>query len=226
MGKSSYINTSSEPIDVDIRISSTSRDGSKYTGRIKTKLSGPEPFPVGLTPDDVKNINSRIQALIEQISTNIGEDHVYHGDYTEIVKKGRFAFTGTFNHQNLRDNLRAILESSATIEISSDNYFIPWEWVYDEPAGTKADPQLFWGIRHIISRNLLLDDNEGDYSNLKSSLVQIPPEVGLIYYRDNDLKYIVENELEMLSNLAKQQQIILIPLPELDSNKHDEELAR
>lgn len=226
MGKSSYINTLTAPIDVDIRILSTSSDGSKFIGSIKTKPSGPQKFPVGPTPDDVKRINSSIQALIEQISANIGLDHAYHGEYTEIANKGRFAFISTFYHTELRKIIREILGSRATIEISSDNYLIPWEWLYDEPAGSKADPKLFWGMRHILSRNLILDDNEGDYSNLKPPRLQFPPEVGLIYYKDKDLKYIVENELEMLHNLAEQQQIILIPLGELDSDKHDEELAR
>ena len=204
-------------VQVQIRIFS---NGSEYTAYISTDLDKWHRFHIGLKPHDIDELNTELQQAVEQVSVNFEIEGAYGDALARLAQKGKFAFNRIFADGVPRETINRALKTGATIQFSSEDFFIPWELLYDGPLGTQVDASSFWGLRHIVSRALIQDARPGD---LESPTIQSPcPHVGLIAC--NELEHVVMKEIPALQELHQQSRIFLLPLRPLNAGQRDEEL--
>lgn len=197
--------------------------GRTYLAFIQTDYSDWYSFPIQLTRDDVRELNAELQRVIEQVSHYFeidGTDSIEHCEaLTRLAQKGSFAFKKIFARGTPRDIVHEALRIGSVIQITSEDFFIPWELLYDGPLGTQVDASCFWGLQYIISRTLIREARPGDFL---PPTIPARPRVGMIVC--NELKHVAENEIPTLQKLEQQEQIYLSLLRTLDSDQHDLEL--
>ena len=204
-------------IHVQIRIFS---NGTDYMADINADWSNWHRFRIGIKARDLEEFNSELQQAIEEVSDSFKKDGKNSGSFAKLAQKGNFVFKRIFSEGAPREIVKKLLEVGATIQISSEEFFIPWELLYDGPLGPETDLAHFWGMKHIISRALI---REARPSDLGSPIIQTAcPQVGLIAY--NDLEYVKSEEIPTLQELHNQSRIILSPLRSLDEKQHYNEL--
>ena len=211
-------------VNVQIMIDQdSSRSG--YTARIKPGGSNWYNFHIGLKEGDVEEINSELQQAIEDVSGcfiekgKIDED-TFDEKFNDLARKGKWAFNRIFRQGDTREFISGALKEPATIQFSSPDFFIPWELLYDGP--DDVDVTQFWGMRHIVSRALIMDTRPGDY--VPPEMQASCPHVGLIAYSGSGLENITEQEIPALELLHKKKQIYLTRLRELKPDKRYSEL--
>lgn len=205
------------PIHVQIRVFSK---GNSYAADMNANWSNWQRFHIGIKPNDVEEINLELQQAIEEVSYNFKKEGIRIDALAKLAQKGNFAFKRIFSEGAPREVVRKILAAGATIQFSSEDFFIPWELLYDGPLGAQTDPSHFWGMKHIISRALIQEARPGD---LGSPIIQSAcPHVGLITC--DDLEYVVGEEVPALEDLHRQSRILLSSLRPLNAARHDAEL--
>jgi hypothetical protein len=109
------------------------------------------------------------------------------------------------------------LKRPATIQITAEaeNFFIPWELLFDGPLDPPIDATHFWGMRHIISRALILDARPGD--DVPPIIQTTCPRIGLMAY--DGLPHVVTHEVPAFRKLHQEGKIQLLALPTLDGNQ-------
>ena len=207
-------------VTVSIRIWS---EGKGYEVSIQTNWSQPHQFSIEPTPHDVEELNLGLQEALEQVSRKFGTDE-YNDAVSNLAKKGDSAFKWIFRDKKLREKISEVLKTGATIEFSSEDFFIPWELLYDGPLGAEVDVLCFWGMRNVISRDLIQKNGLSDLSDLDlpTEHQSLSPRVGLITY--NELKHVLEKEIPALQELERQKKILLSCLRPLKTNQYYDEL--
>ncbi len=107
------------------------------------------------------------------------------------------------------------------IQVASEDFFIPWELLYDGPLNAQDNTSYFWGTNHIISRTIIQDARPGDF--VPSIIESSRPRVGLVVY--DSLEYVSKKEIPTLRELHRSKRIQLSLLRSLNANQHDEELV-
>jgi hypothetical protein len=119
-------------VNVQIRIQS---HGREYHAYIQTDYSDWYSFPIHLKQDDLKELNKELQEMIEQASGSFEVERANVAECNErlqaLAKKGSFAFKKIFDKGTPQDVLREALKEGAIIQITSEDFFIPWELLYD-----------------------------------------------------------------------------------------------
>jgi hypothetical protein len=204
-------------VHVQLRISSS---GSGYLADISADWSNWHRFHIELTTQDVAELNTELQQAVEQVSGNLEMSDSCGDALSQLILKGNFAFKKVFPQGVPREMISKALKTGATIQFSSEDFFIPWELLYDGPLGGKADVSYFWGMRHIVSRALIQDARPGD---LESPVIQsLRPHVGLIAC--NNLEYVVKREIPALRRLHQSKQIRLLLCHPMNADQRDTEL--
>lgn len=211
-----FITTSA--VDVHLRIYP---DDHFYKAELQISGVKPQRFRIGLTPHDVEELNLELQEAIEEVSNRCEEAGGCSELLSELANAGKSAFNRIFAEGGPRETIYKALEiistkTGVTIEISSENFFIPWELLYHETLDEPVDASNFWGMRYIIARTLIQDNRPGD---MVSPIIQSScPEVGLIAYKE--LEYVAGKEIPALQVLDQKKQIHLSCLPSLDPSQH------
>ena len=207
-------------VNVQIRIQ---RYGRAYQAYIQTDFSDWYSFSIQLTPEDIKELNAELQRAIEQVSGYFEADNADAAERVEalsrLAQKGNFAFKKIFAKGTPRDVVHEALERDAVIQVTSEDFFIPWELLYDGPLGAQVEVTGFWGMQYIISRTLIREARPGDFA---PSLIPSRPRVGVVAY--NELMHVAKREIPALQKLEQQQQIYLSCLHSMDTRKREKDL--
>src|SRR5260370_36764688 len=207
-------------VNVQIRIQ---HYGRKYQAYIQTDDSDWYSFSIQLTQDDVRELNAELQRAIEQVSGYFELDSYNVQERTEALsrfaQKGNYAFKKIFAKGTPRDIVREALVIGAIIQVTSEDFFIPWDLLYDGPLGSQVETSCFWGMQYIISRTLIREARPGDFL---SPIIPSRPHVGLVAY--NELIHVAKEEIPALQRFERQGQISLSSLRSLSSSQHDKEL--
>jgi hypothetical protein len=181
-------------------------------------------FPIHMTQQDIRDLNTELQKEIENVSYHFELDTSglaeRHKALSQLAYKGNFAFKKIFAKGTPRDIVHEALQGRAIIQVTSENFFIPWELLYDGPLGEQVDASHFWGMQYIISRTLIREARPGDFM---PPTIPLRPRVGLIAY--HHLDHVVAKEIPTLQKLAQQQQIELLALRPLNFSQRDKELT-
>jgi CHAT domain len=207
-------------VNIQIRIQQC---GKEYQGYIQTDYSGWCSFPIQITPYDLNDLNTELQRAIECVSADFEANDAASTGYDEalskLAQKGSFAFKKIFAKGTPRDVIHEALRIGAVIQVTTEDFFIPWELLYDGPLGSQTDASYFWGMRYIISRTLIREARPGDFM---PPVIPPCPCVGLITC--DTLEHVVGKEIPLLQEFKQQEQIILSCLRPLDYNQRDNEL--
>jgi len=212
------------PIHTQIRIQP---DGREYTAYIQTSWAKWHRFRISLKEHDIEELNSGLQQAIERVSACFNTDAIgvdkaeYAEALSRLAQKGNFVFKSIFTEGVPRETIRVAMQPDAVIQVSSEDFFVPWELLYDGPLGDQVDLSCFWGMRYIISRALIQDARPGDFVSpaIKSSR----PRVGLVAH--DQLPHVVSHEIPTLKRLRRQKRISLSFLRPLDNDQHDKGLG-
>jgi hypothetical protein len=208
-------------VDIQIRIQPRGRE---YQGYIQTDYSDWCSFPIQLTTQDVKDLNTELQRAIEFVSSSFETDSTDSTQHCEAIsrlaQKGCFAFKKIFAKGTPRDVIHAALSRGAVIQVTSEDFFIPWELLYDGPLGDQIDASCFWGMEYIISRTLIREARPGDFM---PPVIPSRPRVGLIAC--HELEHVLKKEIPTLQKFLQQEQIDLSCLHPLVSDQRDKGLA-
>jgi hypothetical protein len=207
-------------VNAQIRIHSYGREYKCY---IQTDYSDWCSFPIPLTQLDIRDLNIELQRAIEHVSANFEMDSVNskerHEALSRLAQKGNFAFKKIFAKGAPRDIVHEALKRGAIIQVTSEDFFIPWELLYNGPLGSHIDASRFWGMQYIISRTLIREARPGDFL---PPTIPACPRVGLIAC--HELEHVIKKELPTLKKLEQQKQIYLACLRSLHFSQHHEEL--
>lgn len=210
-----------EAVEVQLRIEAFGRE---YRGYIQTDSSDVYRFPINLTQHDVDELNTELQQILEKVTSNFDIDNNDPAERYEalssLAQKGNFAFKRIFSKGMPRDTISKALEGGATIQITTEDFFIPWELLYGASPSIQPDATYFWGMQYVVSRNLIRDYvRPGDFA---PPIMPSCPRVGLIAYEG--LVHVVQEEIPGLQKLHQQKLIDLVRLRSLDPNQHLKEL--
>ncbi len=198
-------------VNIQIRIQTR---GQEYQGYIQTDYSGWCSFPIHLTPHDVKDLNAELQRAMEYVANSFEMDSTASTQHSEAVSrlahKGNFALKKIFSKGTPRDVIHEAVRRGAVIQVTSEDFFIPWELLYDGPLGDLVDPSSFWGLQYIISRTLIREARPGDFM---PPVIPSRPHVGLIACQE--LEHVTKKEIPTLQRFQQQEQIYLSCLSSL-----------
>jgi len=205
-------------VQVQIRIFSS---GNDYIADMSTNLDKWYRFHIGLKQNDLEELNAELQLAIEKVSGNIEVDGTCGETLSLLAQKGNYAFKRIFAEGAPRDIIRKALKTGVTIQFSSEDFFIPWELLYDGPIGEQVEVSRFWGMQHVISRALIQEARPGDEES--PTMQTSCPQVGLIAYQE--LEHVLKEEISALQELHRQNRIMLLPLRRLNAKQRDVELT-
>lgn len=209
------------PVNVQIRIQPLERE---YVAYIQAYWAKWHRVHIPLKQHDVEILNAGLQQAIEQVAGYFEEGRTLpaaRDALAELARKGNFVFKTIFAESSAQETIRSALQPGTTVQVTSEEFFLPWELLYDGPLGTEVDINRFWGMQHIISRALIQDARPGDFV---SPVIQTArPRVGVAAC--HALAHVSSREIPALQKLHQQGQIYLLLLRSLNSSRHEQELA-
>lgn len=208
------------PVHTQIRIQPLDRE---YVAYVQSGWAKWHRFHIGLRQQDIQELNSELQQTIEQISGSLAVNSASPADHANtlstLAQKGNFAFKRIFADGIPRTTISKALKKGSIIQVSSEDFFIPWELLYDGSLSS-INVSDFWGMQYIVSRALIQDARPGDF--VPPVIKASRPRIGVIAY--NQLEYVSSQEIPALKELRKQKRISLSLLRPLDAREHHREL--
>lgn len=166
-------------------------------------------FSIDMTPEDLRGLNKNMTDAFRKFafSETDQERHI-----KELADMGFYAFNRIFHTNEKGKGLFLKLLSafdSATIEITTRDFFLPWELLYIKKTENEVSPYNFLGANHIISRFIKLKDT------FISPYIDRPkPNIGLL--TDSGLEYVQMKEIPFFEDLSSKERITLLKLILLD----------
>ncbi len=214
----------SSPVHMQVRILS---ERSGFTAYMNTDWSNWQRFRIDLKLHDIEELNGELQYAIEEVSRHFTVDDPSNKirflpeTLLQLAYKGSAAYKRIFAEGTPRKLISEALRMGAIIQFSSEDFFVPWELLYDGPPGAPVEFSHFWGMRHIVSRALIQEARSGSFV---PPIIQVTrPQIGLIAC--SELEHVNKKEIPMLRNLHRVKKIRLSCLPAMDNNHHVKELV-
>jgi len=200
-------------IHLDIRSAGA---GHKYQMLIKG-VGHIKPYYVDMLLDDLYQLNEDLREAFQGVVNNKDDQGVIN----ELAKAGHNAFLKIFE-KKAREDLRKLLSYSTntTIEITTEDFFLPWELLYLESPEKTVSIDNFLGARYIISRIIDMLDTPfiGPY------ITQAIPRLGLL--TNNELEFVRSREIPFFDRLNRERRITLLKLGILNPDNHQEGMMR
>jgi hypothetical protein len=203
------------PVDVQIRIQSS---GTTYRAYLQTNGGRWQRFSINLQAQDIAQITTSFQKTFEDAVAHFGDLKETSVEEREqalrtLAWRGKYVFNSIFSEGAPRETIRRVLSSNATVQITSEaeNFFIPWEFLYDGSL-EELDYENFWGMKHIISRALILDARSGD--NVSPIIHSQLPRIGLMSWDASAASYLEkfeeqgQIELDTLKTLSLSERFV------------------
>lgn len=202
-------------VDLNLRIYS-------YHDKYLAEMNGHR-FPININQNDLSNLNKNMTEAASLLLKNLkkGEGKRDSELLMVFAREGYYAFRKVFKDENAVRAIRQLLNASpnTTIEIQSEEFFLPWELLYD------GDPDVvryenFWGYRYVISRRIIKDITSHGIP-LPEIIIFDSPKVSL--QTDDDLTYVKSQEEPFFTGLDREGKIYLSKLRSLDVKNPIEE---
>lgn len=166
-------------------------------------------YSVDMTPEDLYALNQSMSAVFRKLAFSETYQEQRIKDLAEV---GYYAFNRIFYSNEKGKELFLKLLSAfnaATIEITTKDFFLPWELLYMKRLENEISPENFLGANHIISRFIKLKDT------FISPYIDRPkPNIGLL--TDSGLEYVQMKEIPFFEDLGSKERITLLKLRLLD----------
>lgn len=183
----------------------------------------PFEFKINLTKDDMKNICHGLQARLEdlRIAFDEGETDTAAQKHAlnSLAEEGRNALLRIFAPEKVRQRIESAFLSSdrLIVQFTSEAFSIPWDALYCRDLSLPRSFEYFLGMRHIVSRILVISTNGDDLP--PGHLIRTDlPVLGLL--SNKELDSLIKIELPFFEGRAQLNQIVLKHLDkELDPDK-------
>jgi hypothetical protein len=221
-------------VDVQIRIRP---EETYYTAEINALGAGRcVPVPIEMSRDDLKSLNRHLQeamrvvvnecAVEEELTPEKSRTQLY-----QLAEWGNYGFKKVFKHHDALATIKRllplleleaqILKRTLSIQITTENFFLPWELIY--PASLIEEPvsyKHFWGMKHLISRVIVQETQPGDFVSPIIRVIR-RPRLGLLAYCG--LPSVVADEIPFFEKLNSDGKITLFKLRDLKPEKKKED---
>jgi hypothetical protein len=185
-------------------------------------------WPIDMSPQDLKTLNQELQREMEAvISDNVKGNELTANELADqilpLAEVGNYAFRSVFSNPEAKAFIKglATYNQIVSIQIASEDFFLPWELMYPVSLDEPLSYDHFWGMNYIIQRIIATKgDRPGEFVSPVMRLVS-PPKLGLLTY--SGLRSVAEKEGPFFETLASDKKISLFRLRALDPNNKREE---
>lgn len=205
-------------VDINLRIY---QNGSKYGLDIQA-MGQMHRGIIDMTQDDLLELNKQLQQAMNLMARNNQKELPTQQELSNFAEVGHYAFNQIFCHSSVKYAIESLigLNKKASIEIASESFFLPWEFIYSESLDKPFSYNNFWGMNHLISRIIIQDYRLGGFISPEIN-IRICPKLGMLTYRKLD--GVVEGELKFFQHLNSKGKIKLFLLRSLDPCRKSEE---
>jgi hypothetical protein len=139
-----------------------------------------------------------------------------------LAETGYYAFKKVFSDPNVRVFMKSILTlgTRISIQITTEDFFLPWELLYPVSLDEPLSYQHFWGMNYVISRIIVRDFQPGCFVPPNIPIDTIP-RLGLLTY--TKLPGVSTGEIPFFDRLHSDNKLHLFKLRSLDPNKKQTE---
>lgn len=186
--------------------------------------------PIELTLDDAGALAKSIHDAIDKAKDSFadtGDPVALRAKLHDLAEAGYTAFSNIFKPQSSAQFLKLLgkLEEkrkSLLIQITAKEFSVPWDLIYPRPLDAKPSYEQFWGMRHMVSRNVEPDYRDGAAPGHVISTDR--PSIGLL--TDLSIDAVEDYELPFFQRNQRAERIRLHHLKkELDENRWLEEFT-
>lgn len=213
-------------VDVLIRIY---RDDERFEADIFADEQA-QRMPIGMTIHDLKELNVLLQGVLENIvwSYNAGESSKAFEDDSLILsmaERGHYAFRKIFRDSSVREVIQEITNrrGKITLQIVSEDFFLPWELLYPIPPDEQLSYEHFWGMRFVIAR-IIPRQRRPEAFVSPTIRISSCPYLGLL--ADMSLPAVATKEAPFFKRLQSEGKIKLEQLQELNADRKLSELKK
>lgn len=207
------------PIDIQIRIRP---NANVYESEVFAEGRWYK-YPINISPSDLTNIGKRLQnaaekATEDESNLNPGEDLVQL--VRELAEVGHYAFKRIFIDNeawSLVDSITKYRNSTIpiSIQITSENFFLPWELLYPENLDKEISCKNFFGAKYIISRAIVQNERPGAFV---PNSIKVLDSLQLGLLSNTSLPSVLNEEIPFFENLESTGRIMLSKLRVLDNS--------
>ncbi len=219
-------------MEINLRIYSS---GKRWDMDIKARGEARKRIPIAITSDYLKQLNTRLKSPMGKVMHHaaiggaLAEEELNKADLAALAKAGHSVFMEIFGQREAWKTMQKHFAAAhqITIEVDSEDFFIPWELLYSDSLSEPLAFEKFWGMKHIIHHLIIQDDRPGD-AETKTIHYDSRPRLGLFAFEDASLPSIKNKEIPFFNKLKKDGKITLQKLPYLDPtvSKKEAELVR
>jgi len=190
----------------------------RYEMSIQGGGKSPLRTPIDLNHHTLNDLNERLTKKIESIAKNNLDKAT---DIIDLAENGYLAFKRVFSQEAQQAITNLVSDDSmASIQITSTDFTLPWEILYQSKPDGKVSYNNFLGTNNIISRVVELDSRPCDFVTPAISTTSLP-RLGLLTYQE--LEYVRRKEIPFFQKLKDDNKINLFKLRILNPNKNRKE---
>jgi hypothetical protein len=213
--------TSQDHIDIEIRIY---REGARY-GANMIAVGCCQRLPIEMSPQDLMALNRQLQEEMQCTAAGGMEEPApaeLEARLRPLAEAGRFAFKRVFGHHDALAAIEDLFAMSrrVSIEVTSEDCFLPWELLYPVSLDEPLSYEHFWGMNHTISQVIVQEARPGAFVSPVISFAQ-RPRLGLLTYCR--LSGVMAKEIPFFEKLNEDGRITLFRLRPLDPEKKRDE---
>ena len=206
------------PVDIHIRIY---KAGAWYQADIFA-VGQVQRVPIEMSAHDVISINRQLQEAMQAVTTEMSNNQKLASSKLDkevraLAELGNFAFKRVFSHPDALSIIQQLLNLGrrVSIQVASEDFFLPWELMYPQNVDEPLSCEHFWGMNLIISRVIVQEHRPGAF--VSPVIVVTPrPCLGLLTY--DRLTGVTQKEIPFFRQLAAEGKIELLHLRDLDPN--------
>jgi hypothetical protein len=186
-----------------------------------------ERIRIALQADDVVDWNHTLRESLGTVLDKYGTGENYppdemRADLKELAKRGKTALRKIFDDETLAlitgyfEQARDVSGHHASIQISAEDFFLPWEMLFRPPRQGEKIEEGFWGFRYNICRTVLYAGRSVTKPTLVADRV---PDVSFLSEPDDS-----PGQMGLLEELRRDRRIVLNQLAPLEPGQAEQEM--
>ncbi|HEX9926389.1 MAG TPA: CHAT domain-containing protein [Anaerolineae bacterium] len=211
------------PVNLQLRIR---KREEKYEATILAEEGAqPRRVSINMSSNDLAGLNKLLHKKMQEVALEHIDGGLTPADLKDQVRRlaevGHLAFRKVFGSDELRNAIRLLLNSNHrnSIQVTSEDFFLPWELLYPISPGESLDYKHFWGMNHIISRFIVVEDPSPNFNFRLSPSIRIASRPKLGLFTDYNLPSVLSEEMPYFKKLHEDDKIHLFEFRDLDPTK-------
>jgi hypothetical protein len=184
--------------------------------------------PIGMTERDLAELNDALQMKIATIAKSYtdGKDHTEaerSDQLSRLAELGHDAFIRVFGADAAMPMIQELLAFGRplSIEVVSEDFFLPWELIYPASLDERLHYKHFWGMNHTISRAITDEVHPGTFV---TPVISAHPKPRLGLLTCTRLSAVTRQEIPFFEKLESDGKISLFRLRALNDSQRREDV--